>query len=425
MTKKSFIFFLLALFSLSVAAQQRDTLKLTITKIDTRSKTDTIYYFSSRVDTIALQTVKSDTSKIVKDINPQDLEESKYKIRFMGSARVNGFYDFSGMKSTEGFLPYDIPVGEEKVPGLSSIYIGARQSRLGIEGTANTKVGKLKTYMEVDFASTTESFWRLRHAYAEWNFFKLGYTWSTFMDNASLPQTVEFEGPNSSLSKRQGLIRYERKLRTQNILGISIESPKADYYNPADTMISNASNQRNVDLACRYKYFNKWGHVQLAGILRRIDFYQQGKMEAKPGWGILLSTTIHINEKHMINSQFSFGKGIAYYYVGFSNRQLDAVYNPNTNTMILKGIYGGFINYSYQYKPSLVISVIAGISQMIDEEFEPGDAFKSSQYYAANIFYNPIETISLGIEATIGTRKNLDNQKANATRISMLAKFDF
>jgi hypothetical protein len=102
MTKKSFIFFLLALFSLSVAAQQRDTLKLTITKIDTRSKTDTIYYFSSRVDTIALQTVKSDTSKIVKDINPQDLEESKYKIRFMGSARVNGFYDFSGMKSTEG-----------------------------------------------------------------------------------------------------------------------------------------------------------------------------------------------------------------------------------------------------------------------------------------------------------------------------------
>ncbi len=80
-------------------------------------------------------------------------------------------------------------------------------------------------------------------------------------------------------------------------MGISIESPKADYYNPADTMISNASNQRNVDLAGRYKYFNKWGHIQIAGIVRRIDFYQQGKMKAKPGWGILLSTTIHTNEK--------------------------------------------------------------------------------------------------------------------------------
>ena len=90
------------------------------------------------------------------------------------------------MKSTEGFLPYDIPVGEEKIEGLSSVYIGARQSRFGIEGEANTRVGHIVTYMEVDFASSTSSLWRLRHAYAEWNFFKIGYTWTTFMDNASL-----------------------------------------------------------------------------------------------------------------------------------------------------------------------------------------------------------------------------------------------
>ena len=424
MTKKLTVFFF-TIFSLAATAQQRDTLRLNITEVDNRVKTDTVYYFSSRVDTIALQTVKADTSKIVKDINLQDLEESKYKIQFKGSARVNGFYDFSGMKSTEGFHPYEIPVGADDIPGLNSIYIGARQSRLGIEGTANTKVGKIKTYMEVDFASSTESFWRMRHAYAEWNFLKLGYTWSTFMDNASLPQTVEFEGPNSSLSKRHGLIRYERILKTKNILGIAIESPSADYYNPSDTLINNASDQRNLDLAGRYKYFNKWGYIQLAGILRRIDFLEQDKMETKYGWGILVSSTIHIYQKHQINVQYSVGKGIAYYYVGFSNKQLDAVYNPNTNNMVLKGISGGFINYSYKFNPTLVFSVIGGISQIEGEEFEPGDTFMSSKYFGANIFYNPIETISLGIEATNGTRQNLDHQKGHATRISMLAKFDF
>ena len=422
---KKFTVFFFTIYSFSVAAQQRDTLRLTITKIDKQIKTDTVYYFSSRVDTIALQTVKADTSKIVRDINLQDLEESKYIIKFMGSVRVNGFYDFSGMKSTEGFHPYDIPVGADDIQGLKSIYIGARQSRLGIEGSANTKVGRIKTYMEVDFASNSESLWRLRHAYAEWNFLKLGYTWSTFMDNASLPQTVEFEGPNSSLSKRHGLIRYERILKTQNIIGISIESPNADYYNPSDTVINSTSNQRNLDLAGRYKYFNKWGHIQLAGILRRIDFFQQGKMEAKYGWGILVSSTIRINEKHLINAQYSIGTGIAYYYVGFSNKQLDAVYNPNTNSMVLKAISGGFINYSFRYNPALVVSVISGISQIESEEFEQGDTFKSSNYYGANILYNPIQTIGLGIEATTGSRKNIDNQKGNATRISILAKFDF
>ncbi len=424
MTKKIvFLFFIL--LSLSATAQQRDTLRLSITKIDKKIVTDTVYYFSSRVDTIALQPVKADTSKIVKDINLQDLGESKYKVKFMGSARINAFYDFAGMKSTEGFLPYEIPVGVNNVSGLSSKYIGARQSRLGIEGTANTKVGKIKTYMEVDFASSTESFWRLRHAYAEWNFVKLGYTWSTFMDNASLPQTVEFEGPNSSLSKRHGLIRYERKLKTQNIVGISIESPMADYYNPADTVIKSSSKQRNFDLAARYKYFTKRGHIQIAGIFRQIDVYQHGSMEVKYGWGVLLSTTFHLNENNLINAQYSMGKGIAYYYVGFSGRQLDAVYNPTTGNMNLKSISGGFINYSYKFNPLWVFSVIGGISHIQSEDFEPNSTFKSSQYYAASVFYNPIETISLGLEATIGSRKDIDNQKGNATRISMLAKFDF
>jgi hypothetical protein len=424
MNKKLIIIFFI-LFSLCSEAQQRDTLRLHITKIEKQVITDTVYYFSSRVDTIALQPLKADTSKIVADKNLQDLEESKYKVKFMGSARINGFYDFAGMKSTEGFLTFDIPVGAEDVPGLSSVYIGARQSRIGVEGNANTRVGKIKAYMEVDFASASDSYLRLRHAYAEWNFVKLGYTWSTFMDNASLPQTVEFEGPNSSLSKRHGLIRYERKLKTENIVGVSLESPRADNYNPADTLIGDVSDQRNLDFAGRYKYFNKWGHVQFASVLRKIDLLHNDKMETKVGWGLLLSTTILIKEKHQINAQYSVGEGIAYYYVGFTGRKLDAVYNPNTNSMLLKGISGGFINYSFRYNPFLIFSVIAGTSQLKSEEFESAQTFKSSKYYGANMFYNPIETISLGLEITSGERKNQDNQTGNATRISMLAKFDF
>ena len=62
---------------------------------------------------------------------------------------------------------------------------------------------------------------------------------------------------------------------------------------------------------------------------------------------------------------------------------------------------------------------------MLNKDFEPDDEFKASQYYAINAFYYPIETISLGIEGTTGSRKNLDGQKGNASRISFLAKFDF
>jgi hypothetical protein len=422
---RKLLLIILTMFYVSGQAQVRDTLKLTINKVDRQIKTDTVYIVSSRVDTIALQPIKTDTSKVVKDVNPLDLAESKYKIKFMGSIRANAYYDFTGMTSTEGFMPYDIPVGEDKIEGLSSIYAGARQSRIGVEGNANTRVGTIKTYIEADFASKSESLLRLRHAYAEWNFFKLGYSWSTFMDNASLPATVDFEGPNSSLSKRLGIIRYERIYGKKNIVGVSLESPKTDYYNPADSLLENKDKQGNFDIAGRYKYFTKVGHVQVAGIFRRIQYLNQTKMDVMFGWGVLLSTNINISEKNILSGQYSFGQGIANYYVGFVGRELDAVYDPALEKMTLKSITGAFLTYTYIFNHSLKFSITSGTSYLKGKDFEPSDTFRSSRYLASNVFYNPIETIRLGFEVTTGSRTNLDKQKGNSTRISFLANFDF
>jgi hypothetical protein len=422
---KRLILLILTMLYINCQAQVRDTLKLDITREMKQISTDTVYLFSSRVDTIALQPIKTDTSKVARDINPLDLAESKYQIKFMGSIRANAYYDFTGMPSTEGFMPYDIPIGEDAIEGLSSVYIGARQSRLGVEGSANTRVGKIKTYIEADFASKSESLLRLRHAYAEWNFFKVGYSWSTFMDNASLPTTVDFEGPNSSLSKRHGIIRYERKYGKNSIAGISLEAPTSDYYNPADSLIQNKSKQSNFDIAGRYKYFNKPGHFQIAGIFRRIQYLNHTKMDVLYGWGILLSTNIDISEKNILFGQYSFGQGIAHYYVGFGDRQLDAVYDPVLQRMTLKSIRGGFLTYTHIFSPSWRFSLTSGTSNINEKDFEPSDTFKSSRYFASNVFFNPIETIRLGLEVTGGSRTNLDMQKGNSTRISFLASFDF
>jgi hypothetical protein len=422
---KKILLLVLTIIYVNCQAQVRDTLRLTITREERQRRVDTVYVFSSRVDTIALQTVKTDTSKVARDINPLDLAESKYQIKFMGSIRANAYYDFSGMPSTEGFMPYDIPVGEDAIEGLSSVYSGARQSRIGVEGNANTRVGKIKTYIEVDFASKNESLLRLRHAYAEWNFFKIGYSWSTFMDNASLPTTVDFEGPNSSLNKRHGIIRYERKYGKNSIAGLSLESPQSDYYNPADSLIQDKSKQSNFDIAGRYKYFNKLGHFQVAGVFRRIQYLNQTKMDVLYGWGVLFSTAINLNEKDQVFGQYSAGQGIATYYVGFAGRELDAVYDPVLSKMSLKSISGGFLTYSHIFCPSWRFSLTSGISHIKDKDFESADTFSSSRYFASNVFFNPLETIRLGFELTSGSRTNLDMQKGNSTRISFLASFDF
>jgi hypothetical protein len=424
-TPKKFLFFLFAITFTTGKAQVRDTLKLSISREERKVKKDTVYLFSSRIDTIALQPIKTDTSKVAKDINPLDLEGSRYQLRFMGSVRANAYYDVTGMTSTEGFMPYDIPVGEDKIEGLSSVYIGARQTRLGVEGSARTKAGSIKTYIEVDFASRNESLLRLRHAYAEWGFFKIGYSWSTFMDNASLPTTVDFEGPNSSLSKRHGILRYERKYGNNNIAGISLESPVSDYSNPADSLADNKSKQGNFDIAGRYKYLNRLGHLQVSGIFRRIEYLNNTSMSTLYGWGLLFSMNLNLNKKKTLSGQFSIGNGIANYYVGFVGRQLDAVYDSVNGHMTLKSVRGGFMTYSYYANQAWRFSFTGGTSYLNGKDFESPETFRSSMYLAANAFYNPIETIRLGFEVTTGSRTNLDKQKGHSTRISLMASFDF
>jgi hypothetical protein len=148
-------------------------------------------------------------------------------------------------------------------------------------------------------------------------------------------------------------------------------------------------------------------------------------MDVLYGWGILLSTNIKVNDKNILFAQYSYGHGIANYYVGYVGRQLDAVYDPISERMSLKAITGGFVTYTYMFNPSWRFSMTSGTSFIKGKDFEPDDTFRSSRYFASNVFFNPIETIRLGFEITTGSRTNLDLQKGNSTRLSFLASFDF
>ena len=64
--------------------------------------------------------------------------------------------------------------------------------------------------------------------------------------------------------------------------------------------------------------------------------------------------SINSNEKNNFYTQYSLGESIANYYVGFSNRQLDAVYDPEADNMTRKFIQGGF--------PDLYTHLFSGVA---------------------------------------------------------------
>ena len=72
------------------------------------------------------------------------------------------------------------------------------------------------------------------------------------------------------------------------------------------------------DLTAQWRYTGDWGHVQAAGILRRVGFETAGTpnnepSDSKVGWGINLTSNIKVFEKDVIHLGAVYGEGIASY----------------------------------------------------------------------------------------------------------------
>ena len=136
-------------------------------------------YAASNLNAQLLQpsdTLILDTSKIVIATHPQDVENTKVQIGFRGFVKLNTFYDRFGLEGTEGFIPYNIPVDSFRNVNSTGLYIGARQSRFGLEAEKLTKLGPVRAYIETDFAGSEGQYnLRLRHAYGQIAFVTVGY----------------------------------------------------------------------------------------------------------------------------------------------------------------------------------------------------------------------------------------------------------
>ena len=152
--------------------------------------------------------------------------DGKGSFRLRASIRLNGAWDFSGLRSTDVFDTYLIPVGTGAQFDQARFFMQATQSRFGSELNRDTGTGIVFGRIETDFRGEGNSL-RLRHAYGEYWRMLAGQTWSTFTDVTTLPVTVDLEGPPSSNSVRTPQIRYTVSPAEGWNTAIALEAPNA------------------------------------------------------------------------------------------------------------------------------------------------------------------------------------------------------
>ncbi|MBP1660266.1 MAG: hypothetical protein H6P95_1458, partial [Candidatus Aminicenantes bacterium] len=315
-----------------------------------------------------------------------------------------------------------------------------RQSRLGFKGYLPTKLGEIKTIFEFELFGTGvdagQTTFRLRHAYGELGHFGFGQTWSPFMDPDIFPNSLEYWGPNGMVFFRNAQARWMPIMGATTVT-IALERPGASadqgVYQDRVELEGVKGRFPLPDLSVQVRRAGKWGHVQLAGMLRQMrwddlnddEYDLSGKAT---GWGVHLSTNL-IVKKDTLRASVLYGEGIENYMndapvdVGIQNNFGNPL-TPVVGKALPIFTFVAFFDHTWNDKFTSTVGY--SMADISNSDAQAADAFKRGDYALVNLLYYPVPNFFCGPELQWVQRENFrDGWKVDDFRIQFSAKYSF
>lgn len=343
-----------------------------------------------------------------------------------GYVKATTSYDFAGIANDIDFVTYDIPVPKGDF-NKSQILMDASTSRLFFKLVGQNRVlKKFSAYIETDFRGNNYSL-RLRQAYLSFRGMIMGQTWSTFVDLAAIPPTIDFEGPTASVAARNVQFRYSIPFKDKWEFAIALENPN---YSATLNDYVQIAKQRCPDIPMYLQY--KWkngSHLRFSGILRGMRYNNLLNAEGRTafGWGVQMSGIANMSSKFTLYYQGVYGKGISKYINDLGGNNLDLAISENGGELKPIPVAGGVMGLQYNILDNLFASVNYSYLRLFDDGdilYSPS-MYKQGQYLAANMFMTLDNDWQFGVEYLWGARKNQDDMKSYANRIQIMAQYNF
>ena len=375
---------------------------------------------------------------------PQDDPPGERTFEVYGFAMLDAGYQFKQNHPDwfDVIRPVKLPAFEDEFAPDGKMYYGVRQSRLGVKYNAPTKYGELKTIFEFELFGTGvdagQTTFRLRHAYGELGQFGAGQTWSPFMDIDVFPNSLEYWGPNGMVFFRNLQARW-MPFKGRNAVTIALERPGAsgDQGVFADRIeLSGIRPKFDLpDLSGNVRFTRDWGHLQIAGMLRRIKWVDVVDDEfdldgTELGAGLNISSNLKFTPKDTGRFSFTFGQGIQNYMndapvdIGIELTPGGDPRRPITGVALPMWSLVAFLDHSWSKRFSTAIGY-----SMLDIDNSSGQlpsAFKRGHYALGNLLFYPVENVMVGGELQWGRRENfLDGFTSDDVRLQFSFRYNF
>jgi DcaP outer membrane protein len=376
-------------------------------------------------------------------------EGSKYEI--YGFAMADYIQDTKRVDPNweDAFRPSKIGVDDQfGTNGQASVSV--KQSRFGFKGFFPAGGMPINFKFEFDFfgvgVDAGQTTIRLRHFYAEWGPILAGQTHSLFMDIDVFPNVIDYWGPSGMVFFRLPQLRWTPVKSETSELAFAIEKPGNDI-DPGNIRLveefANADIQNDEkvpDFTAHYRMDGKWGHFQLAGMLRRVGYeYRITSNEpwssgARTGWGIDATSGINTVGKDKLLLSVVHGNGIATYMNdGGMDLAPTAQFGPipgapvTVPTLSAEAVplTGVMAYYDHYWSSKWSTSIGYSFTQVSNTNFQEAVAFHKGDYASVNLLAYPIDKMLVGAELMWGRRTNNNGATGDDTRFQLSVKYDF
>lgn len=315
----------------------------------------------------------------------------------------------------------------------------AKESRLWFKSFTPSQWGDINTYLEIDFfgdAATYTYSPRLRHAFGTFGNFLGGQTWTTFLNVAALPESLDVIGDSAGAvyNFRQPLVRWTQPFSWNAIpleFQLALESPRSRVWVPATfegnggpSFVSSDDGQY-PDVVARLNFAPDWGSLSLAALLRQIRYTQPNTAFDQERWGGGVNLAGKINTFGLDNIRFMlhYGNGGGR-YVTTSNTFGDAALDNDGNMNLIE-TYGGMFSYQRWWNTQWRSSLTYGFSGSEQPNYVHSGLTRQVQSLHANLLWSPVKEAMMGIEYIYATRQLLDHREGWLHRIQLSARYNF
>lgn len=323
-------------------------------------------------------------------------------------------YEFSG---NPAFVPSILGVTGNDTEG--QMQIDARLSQLNLRTQVPIGDSVFGSWLEFDFVDDFRLLQVFMHGSGPWGEITVGKNQTALSDSDAAILALTDPNVHGAGYKRTEVIRYGMPFNENWRWSISFEDPDSDDVFP---LIEATPHTELPDLGGRLRWGDKdIGHVQLAGLYRKLKVVTPFGESTDDGWGFHLSSTIFLFGKDWLIPGISYGEGIGSRLLGLPTLTAGVVM-PDGRLDARQNL-GYYVGYRRYWTSDIITSFAYGYAEAEDVGGLPPDAFLNSDIVILNTLFRLNKWITLGVEYNYGRRENIDHRDLDSHRIMLGLQF--